>query len=209
VVHADETGWRTNGRNGFLWALTTDRHTVYDQFDSSMQKCIAHLLRELKQTIEKHPALKDHAFFVTCKRQFQSMLRLKTKQATMEKDQYARQVVRCECDLKNLSQKTCDDSQANRLGKRLRKHLKSLTTFLHKTDVDPTNNAAERAIRPVVVMRKFTGGSRSDSGAKAFAVLASIVRTARQQGRDVLATIRSLLQSAWAGEELTLLTNTS
>jgi len=68
VVHADETGWRTNGRNGFLWALTTYRHTVYDQFDSSMQKCIAHLLRELKQTIEKHPALKDHAFFVTCKR---------------------------------------------------------------------------------------------------------------------------------------------
>jgi len=59
------------------------------------------------------------------------------------------------------------------------------------------------------VVRKITGGSRSDSGAKAFAVLASIVRTARQQGRDVLAMIKSLLQSAWAGEELTLLTNTS
>jgi len=59
------------------------------------------------------------------------------------------------------------------------------------------------------VVRKITGGSRSDSGAKAFAVLASIVRTARQQGHDVLATIKSLLQSGWAGDELTLLTNTS
>ena len=137
------------------------------------------------------------------------MLGLKTKQATMEKDQYANQVARCDCDLKNLSQKTWDDSQANRLGKRLRKHLKSLTTFLHKAGVDPTNNAAERAIRPVVVMREITGGSRSDSGAKAFAVLASTVRTARQQGHDVLATSKSLLQSAWAGEELTLLTNTN
>jgi transposase len=29
VVHADETGWRTNGHNGQLWTLTNDRHTLY------------------------------------------------------------------------------------------------------------------------------------------------------------------------------------
>ena len=109
--------------------------------------------------------------------------------------------------MKNLSERIWPDADATRLGKRLKKHLSSLTTFLHKKGVDPTNNAAGRAIRPVVVMRKITGGSRSASGAKAFAVLSSIVRTATQQGRDVLETIKSLLKSAWAGEELTLLTH--
>ncbi len=46
-----------------------------------------------------------------------------------------------------------------------------------------------------------TEGSRSARGAQAWAVLASLLRTARQHGRDVLATLKTLLMQAWAGEE--------
>jgi transposase len=81
-----------------------------------------------------------------------------------------------------------------------------LTTFLHKREVDGTNNAAERAIRPAVIMRKITGGSRSKEGAQAWSVLASVMRTAEQQGRDVLETIKTLLQAEWAGKDIALLT---
>jgi len=247
VVHADETGWRTNGKNGYLWTLTNDRHTlyhvdhsrgakvivdllgkafgttpdgkgqtlvsdfygVYDRIDSRQQKCLAHLLRELKDTAAKRPELKRHAFFVACKRLARAMIKLKTRQAAGEAKKYARAVKRLEAKLKDLSEQKWDDLDAARLTKRLAKHRQSLTTFLHHAEVDATNNAAERALRPAVVMRKITGGSRSKPGAKAWSILASVMRTAEQQGRDVLATIKTLLIAEWSGQNIALLTDTS
>lgn len=242
VVHADETGWRTDGRNGYLWTLTNADHTVYhvdssrgrkviidllgkafgqtsdqtlvsdfysvyDHFDSHHQKCLTHLLRELKDTVAKRPELAGHAFFVSCKRLMRSMLKLKTQHATMAKARYVAAVKRCDDRLDQLCDRIWNDADADRLTKRLRKHRDSLSTFLHKPDVDGTNNAAERAIRPAVIMRKITGGSRSKQGAKAWAILASVMRTAEQQGRDVLQTIKTLLQAEWAGKEVALLTD--
>ena len=92
---------------------------------------------------------------------------------------------------------------------RLRKYQDRLTTFLHDAKVDGTNNAAERALRPAVVMRKVTGGNRSDAGAHAWAILASVMRTAQQQGRDVVETLKDLLRASWADKKSTLLLDTS
>ncbi len=58
-------------------------------------------------------------------------------------------------------------------------------------------------------MRKITGGSRSDAGAQAWAIVASVMRTAEQQGRDVLETLKTLLRAAWSGKDIGLLTDTS
>ncbi len=109
--------------------------------------------------------------------------------------------------LDQQSRQIWNDADADRLTKRIRKHRDSLTTFLHKKEVDGTNNAAERAIRPAVIMRKITGGSRSKEGAKAWSILASVIHTAQQQGKTVLDTIKKLLQAEWAGEDITLLTD--
>ena len=243
VVHADETGWRTNGRNGYLWTLSSDEHTlyhvdrsrggdviagllgeafgqggqtlvsdfysVYDQFESSQQKCLAHVLRELRDTTARRPELAGHEFFGRCKRLVQDMLRLKKRRRKLKAADYWRRVQLVEQRLQSLAEQRWDDADAQRLGGRLSKYRTRLTTFLHKTRVDGTNNAAERAIRPAVVMRKVTGGSRSESGAKAWAILASVMRTAEQQGRDVLQTIKTLLKAEWAGKNIALLTDTS
>ena len=69
-----------------------------------------------------------------------------------------------------------------------------------------TNNAAERALRPAVVMRKITGGNRSQAGAKAWAILASVMRTIQQQGLDLVEAIKTLLRATWAGKDAVLLT---
>lgn len=242
VVHADETGWRTNGRNGYLWTLTNTTHTLYhvdrsrggkvivgllgksfgregggklvsdfysayDQLGGVQQKCLTHLLRELRDTIAKRPELKNHPFFKRCKALVQAMLRLKHQQTTLGKKNYAHQVQLLEARLAKLKESKSDDADAHRLAKRLRKYHDKLTPFLHHADLDGTNNAAERALRPAVVMRKITGGSRSPSGAKAWSILASIMRTAQQQGRDVLDTIKTLLKAQWAGKNIGLLTD--
>jgi transposase len=244
VVHADETGWRTDGKNGYLWTLTNDRHTlyhvdrsrsagvivellgkafgsggdqtlvsdfysVYDQFDGPQQKCLTHLLRELRDTVGKRPELAGHEFFRKCKRLVQEMLKLKKRRQRLKRLDYQRQVGLLEKRLDLLSVMTWDDADAMRLTHRLSKYRSKLTTFLHRPEVDGTNNAAERALRPAVVMRKITGGSRSQEGARAWAILASVMRTAEQQGRDVLETIKTLLRAEWAGKDIMLLTDTS
>jgi transposase len=240
VVHADETGWRIDGRNGQLWTVTNDTHTlyhvdrsrsgeviakllgeafggtlvsdfytVYDQFDCPQQKCLTHLLRELRDTVQKRPSLATHTFFRQCKRLAQESLRLKKRRKCMSASAYARQIRSIETRLRNLGAKSWGDPDADRLTARIRKYASRLTTFLHNPKVDGTNNAAERALRPAVVMRKITGGSRSESGAQAWAILASIMRTAEQQGLDVLETIRMLLRAAWSGKKIPLLINTS
>lgn len=240
AVHADETGWRTNGKNGYLWTLTHDAHTLYhidssrsgkviadllgaafggtlvsdfyaayDQFDCPQQKCLTHLLRDIRDAVQKRPELAAHAFFKGCKQLVQQMLRLKKKKKRLRVASYGQQVKSAETRLHNLGAKSWGDADADRLAARLRKYQNRLTTFLHDPQVDGTNNAAERALRPAVVMRKITGGSRSEGGAKAWAVLASVMRTAQQQGRDVVATIKELLRAAWAGREPAALTDTS
>jgi hypothetical protein len=236
------TGWRTNGKNGYLWTLTNASHTlyhvdpsrsgdvivallgkafggttdqtlisdfysVYDRFTGPQQKCLTHLLRELRDTVAKRPELAGHAFFRRCKRLIQEMLKLKKRCQALSEAGYAHQVDLLERRLDQLGQLSWKDPDADRLTARLKKYRDKLTTFLHKAGVDGTNNAAERAIRPAVVMRKITGASRSASGARAWSILASVMRTAEQQGRDVLETIKTLLKAEWAGKDITLLTD--
>jgi transposase len=68
-----------------------------------------------------------------------------------------------------------------------------LFVFLHHSDVPFDNNAAERALRNSVIHRKVTGGFRSETGAKAHAVVSSVVDTARKRGQDVLEVILELV----------------
>src|SRR3954467_876401 len=77
-------------------------------------------------------------------------------------------------------------TEAARLQQRYRTHRDSLYVFLHRDDVEPTNNSSERDLRPSVIHRKVIGGFRSDWGAEASAIRTSILATARKQGQNLL-----------------------
>jgi len=64
---------------------------------------------------------------------------------------------------------------------------------LHRTDVSPTNNVSERALRPSVIHRKVIGCFRSGWGAQAYAALASVIDTAELSGVHAFDAIQSLL----------------
>jgi len=231
-VYADETGWRTDGKNGYLWAVTDPGHTLYhvdksrggkvieqllgkafggtlvsdfysaySRMNCKKQKCLTHLLRELMESAEKSPAFAAGEFFAQSKRLIQQMLRLKDRWEKLGDKRYLRQVSRLETQLEKLASADYEEANARRIARRLRRHQKELTAFLHEKNLDGTNNAAERAIRPAVVARKISGGSRSEKGAQAWATLASLLRTANQQGKNILETIKSMLMSAWATEK--------
>jgi transposase len=231
-VHADETGWRTDGKNGYLWAVTSPTHTLYhvdksrggkviedllgkafggtlvtdfysaySRMKCKKQKCLAHLLRELIESAEKSPAFATGSFFGRCKRLIKQMLELKTQWENLSEEQYVPQISRLENQVDDLAKGVYDEPNARRIAKRLRRHQNELTAFLWEKDLDGTNNAAERAIRPAVVSRKISGGSRSANGAEAWAKLASLLRSAGQQGKHLLDTIKAMLTAAWAAEK--------
>jgi transposase len=76
---------------------------------------------------------------------------------------------------------------------KLLKVADALWTFLETEGIEPTNNAAERALRPAVIQRKVSHGVQSANGAICRARLLTVTTTLRQQGRDVW----QFLEQAW------------
>jgi hypothetical protein len=87
----------------------------------------------------------------------------------------------------------------NPANRRLARHLKHellwLFTFLCCPGLDATNNAAERAIRGMVIARKVWGGNRTWEGARTQQILVSVLRTCWQQGKDAFARSVRLLRA--------------
>jgi hypothetical protein len=231
-VYADETGWRTNGRTGYLWSVSSPTHTLfhvdksrggkvirkllgkafggtlvsdfysaYSTMDCPKQKCLVHLLRELSDSAQKSPAFASEAFFTKSKQLVKEMLRLKGQWETLGEAKYLPRVRRLEKRLDQLVAQEYDEANAKRIARRMRRHQKELTAFLWDKNLDGTNNAAERALRPAVVARKISGGSRSKNGAEAWATLSSLMRTASQQNKNLLETLKSMLTAAWASDK--------
>ncbi len=83
----------------------------------------------------------------------------------------------------------------------------SLFRFAFNDGVEPTDNAAERAIRHGVIWRKQSHGPRSESGAKYLANIWSVVETCRQQGRKAWDFLADCFDAAQAGRPLPGLVN--
>ncbi len=76
---------------------------------------------------------------------------------------------------------------------KLLKVADALWTFLDIGAIEPTNNAAERALPPAVIQRKLSHGVQWATGAVCRARLLTLATTLRQQGRDLL----QFLEQAW------------
>lgn len=227
-VHADETGWRIDGRNFWLWVFTdptftlyhvdesrggkvplkllgrafdgtviADFYSAYNRVNGKKQRCLTHLMRELRELKAADRRFADCPLSRRLMRWCREALRLKKRQAELAQADDERKVLRLEARLDELVRSRWEHADATRLCQRLRRHRQEMTRFLWEAELDGTNNAAERALRPAVVMRKITGGSRSNEGAAAWAKLASLVRTADQRGLGVYDATRRLVLEYW------------
>lgn len=79
------------------------------------------------------------------------------------------------------------------LCKRLLQFESELYTFVEHPQVPSENNAAERSVRPTVIMRKISGGTRSAAGSKTMAILAGLFGTWQARGEDALAACQQML----------------
>ena len=87
------------------------------------------------------------------------------------------------------------DKDVRNLALALLKHFEKFFTFLRTEGVEPTDNAAERALRCAVQWRKISFGSRSAQGEIAVARLLTVTRTCRMQNQPPLDYPGNAIQS--------------
>ena len=92
------------------------------------------------------------------------------------------------------------DAKAAGLCRALDRLWPALWTFADEYGVEPTNNTAERALRPAVLWRKGSFGTQSDAGARFVERLLTVVATCKQHGRDVLAYLPTACTAALRGQ---------
>jgi len=226
VTHVDETGWKVGGHTAWLWVFTNaeislyvidpsrahevveailgtdyagvlicDCFLAYDPLTCTQSKCVAHLLRRCKE-LQEMKSGRAVQFTRDLARLLRAAMTLQERRPKLSAHGYRVACGRLEAALDRLLARHLTDADNARFAKTLRKQRPRLLTFLYHDAVAPTNNAAERELRPAVVVRKTGGCNRTDAGAEAHAVLASVLRTCQKQGFDPVEVLKHLLHSA-------------
>jgi transposase len=173
----------------FAGVLGCDFYRAYNAMTCLKQRCLAHLLREIKTVLDRRgPGRPPPAFLLEAKRWCQDALFVGQCWENFAESTAAEYRRRIERRLDGLLAMRTRDKDARRLQARMIRHAGELTTFLWWHGVDGTNNRAERAIRPAVITRKISGGHRSLEGAQAIAGVTSVLRTCALQAKDFVTT---------------------
>jgi transposase len=175
--------------------LVRDGWRAYYQFlKAAHQSCARHLLRRCEEMAQiASPAAARFPLAV------QALL----EQGLAVRDRFHNKEIslhglwtatgRLEAKLDRLLARSYQDPANRRLAKHLCRERPYLFTFLYCPGLDATNHRAERAIRALVMARKNWGGNRTWQGARAQAVLTSILQTAQQQGKQPFDVLVELL----------------
>jgi len=221
----DETTWRIDGENAWLWTFVTKgealfriassrKHEVplgvlgpepkgidgHDRFSAyktlakktgkrPQQLCWAHILADSKELIQ---------FYGEDGEYIHQVLKEMYAQAKSFDHKGTEQDVEKLCHtLEHNLQREYRSHRCYRFARNLMKERGGLFTFVTNPQVDSTNNAAERALRPSVVARKISGGNRSTKGATTYEVLTSVLHTLRLRDQDILTDGARILRASY------------
>jgi transposase len=218
AVYADETSWYVGGPGHWLWVFTTPSSTIYriansrghpiatqvlgsnfpgvlvtdcatcyDKFPGPKHKCIAHHLQAIERQ-RKQPGMKASRYLARWRRLWRDVLKLTHARAEFAAEDFAVRRAQIEARADRLLAEVPKQVGERKFRTRMTNARQHLFGCLHY-DVDPTNNRAERAIRPAVVARKISCGNKTERGSRTTEILLSLITTAHQQARDFLTTL--------------------
>ena len=230
AVQADETGWREDGKNGYIWSVSTpevryyeyhhsrgsevvkqllgesfegvlgsDFYASYNIYQGLHQRCWVHLLRdghELKEQYADDQEVQQWAKDVKAVYERaiaysgpDASLPVAKQEAERRKLQHA-----LEQELWQLCAPYAHTSAPlHKLCERVERFLPELFVFVARPEVPAHNNLAERSVRPLVIARKISGGSRSPTGSHTRMALFSCLGTWAAQGLNPLLHCLALL----------------
>ncbi len=176
VRHADETGHRINGVNGWLWEFLTE-NAVYYTIEETRGKGIPEkvLGEEIFASLTK---IVDEPFEI--------------RERQKRHQEFGRRI-------HEIAQRTYQANDARAVQGRIKHQGTNLLTALLYEAVPLMNNLAERNIRPMVIGRKISGGSRSVNGAETLAVNSSIVQTIKLRNQPIFSTLKAMIVEGATG----------
>ncbi|MGH3593522.1 MAG: IS66 family transposase [Pseudonocardiaceae bacterium] len=171
----------------YTGTLVTDRFSSYEAEELAgveQHKCLSHLIRNVVDVVESKTG-RAKVFGSELKALLQNANELWRQQRAGTVSGFAEQAEQIERDLTHLLRpRRLRDADNQRLldGIGLQHDRQRVLNFLYNPEVEPTNNRAERALRPAVIARKVSQCSKNERGAEAFAAFTSVARTALKQG---------------------------
>jgi transposase len=183
--------------------LVTDRWSAYTWYPPwRRQVCWAHLLRDIEAMIDRGGRSRElgEALRAQAQQMFQWWHRV--RDGTLAHGTFARYMwpVRQEVERLLAAGQTCGVPKTEGTCRELLKLRQALWTFVRHDGVEPTNNAAERAIRPGVLWRKGSFGTQSAEGSRFVETMMTVVATLKQQHRHVLAYVTAACEAALCGQ---------
>jgi hypothetical protein len=169
----------------FGGVMICDRGKSYDAEglqSVSQQKCLAHLLRNAAEVTQKKTG-RAQQFSRRLKDLLRQGLALAAKKNEMDAAQYRVRVKELDDAVSlHLRHRYLRDEDNQRLldGVGLQHDQGHLLRFLQQEGIEPTNNRAERDLRPAVIARKVSHCSKNATGARAFEAFTSVIQTLRK-----------------------------
>ena len=180
--------------------LITDCYSAYNPIQAAAkQKCVTHLLRTNKEVEENNKGNPEAQHFCAeAKRLLQEGLALhrQFRKGALTQDELQQASKKLAPAMAALTAKEMGNEDAERFRQRLLRHKDEVWTCLDHPQIEPTNNRAERQLRPSVIMRWRAArhGNRSDTGTMNHTVLMSLMQTAKLNGANPLHILHLLTQ---------------
>lgn len=179
--------------------LIRDDYAGYKNLPLKQQSCWAHLLRKSREEVNQPKSSKEvNNLHFTLKNMYQNLLEiinLPFNQTGRQKDYQDYSL-----KLQRLMSMKFRAKDAKRVQTRIKNQGNNLLTAILYDGVPLTNNAAERQIRPAVIVRKISGGSRSIEGAEVFATNFSVIQTIRMRNQPLIPTLKELILQGATGK---------
>jgi transposase len=187
----------------FWGYLATDRWSAYTWYPIwRRQLCWAHLLRDIEAMVAPGGRSQElgEALQAQARQMFHWWHRVCDGTLTHASFRTYMQPVRWEVERLLEAGQTCGAPKTEGTCREILRRRQALWTFVRHAGVEPTNNAAERAIRPGVLWRKGSFGTQSADGSRFVEALMTVAATLKQQHRDILNYLTAACEAASSGE---------
>ena len=178
----------------FAGTLVTDCYSAYDaQGAKAKQKCFSHLARTARDWQKlASPYSPDQHFFEAIRKWVKRGCEFHRCRQRLSAPEQASEKAWMRAELERLQNWPLSHDKAVTLQERINRYADCWLVFLDDPRVPPTNNHAERCLRPLVILRKITFGHRTRWGATMMARLMTIQETAKRHGRRALEVLYRL-----------------
>jgi len=187
----------------FSGILVTDRYSAYNWYPVRWrQLCWAHLLRDFEAMRGRGEASEEigEALLAQAYQMFTWWHRVRA--GTLQRSTFRSYMTPLRREVERLLEagRRCGVPKTAGTCRDILKRREALWTFVQLDGVEPTNNAAERSIRPGVQWRKGSFGTQSEAGSRFVESMLTVVATLKQQQRNVLEYLTAACEAALRGE---------